>query len=250
MTGLPVPAIRAVRLRFGDDADAVMTLRAAHKTVRPFGTQYSVDEEIVDSAELHRMAAAENARRDAKAKRTKRKTASGNPPLGKGEGTAGRADGPGSALAANSDATPPGCVDDGSGFTPPDPVVPPRATSQTEGAVTPTVEPAPTTGIRPALCGCGNPRAHFGRCWFRRGYAGPKNKSTARSAFKPTCAKCGGPRSKWSRTFCRGCYTSGPKRAPPKFAGHEQRIKDLEVAVAELERDFELAGLRRGGETR
>jgi hypothetical protein len=30
------------------------------------------------------------------------------------------------------------------------------------------------------LCGCGHPRSHFGRCWFRRGYAEPNVNPTRR----------------------------------------------------------------------
>ncbi len=71
MTGLTATAIRAVRQRFGDDADAVLALRAAHKTVRPFGDRFAVDEEIVDSAELQRMADAVIARREGKAQRAR-----------------------------------------------------------------------------------------------------------------------------------------------------------------------------------
>ena len=39
---------------------------------------------------------------------------------------------------------------------------------------------APPAFSRPALCGCGSPRSHFGRCWFRRGYSGPIVNPTRR----------------------------------------------------------------------
>lgn len=283
MTGLTRTAIAAVRARFKGDADAVLKLRAAHKTVRPFGDGYSVNEVPVDSAELHRLADELQARQAAKARRAKQKTAAGTPP---GEGAPRITQNAGeSALATNSDAAPCGCVDVGLTSD-----VPPVITPPTEGVARASVTPAPEDGvgagtpskprspvpcpsdstlaIEPVVptrkdgragergttslqkvqtttsCRCARPKGHGGRCWVMRGMDGPTLKR--RRAPTRTCA-CGGPLSHSARgDLCRKCHLATVR----KDSGTAARIAALECEVdakklSDATLKAEIAGLKK-----
>ncbi len=59
--------------------------------------------------------------------------------------------------------------------------IPPRSNPALESAAgrngdTAGVAPGPQEPIAVALCGCSRPKGHHGRCWFKRGQAGPPGK--------------------------------------------------------------------------
>jgi ribosomal protein L40E len=232
MTALTATAIRAVRARFGDDADAVMALRAAHKTVRPFGDQFAVDEVVVDADELERMAAR---LRPAKAKRAKQKPAPETSARGSAAGTetmkgsamTGR---PGSAAATLSDAALGACVDD----------VPRPGSPQSDGTPVSSDAPVPNArvGAGPVLCPCGRPTSHYGRCWHRRGMSAPTAKSASRRPLPRVCEKCGGPRSYWSAGQCRKCYEANRVK-PQTQAAQIAALRDEIAAVRAEQAAFE-----------
>jgi hypothetical protein len=254
MTGLTATAIRAVRARFGDDADAVMALRAAHKTVRPFGDGYAVDEQPVDSAELNRMADAINARRDTKVKRTKQKTGGlENPSIGKSAGTTDRADGPGSALAdpiqkscggrgveasAHDNPPPRGSPTVGAGHDQQTRTVADRRdrrapdvgnVAEPETGPESAPRPSPPQDTIAATCPCSRPKGHGGRCWVSRGMAGPP--PMRRKQPVATCSGCEGPRSPSAiGPLCRKCVLAKHR----KSSGMPARIMALECEVDAL----------------
>lgn len=238
MPALTAPAIRAVRRRFGDLADHVMALRDAGKVVRPFGDQFSVDEQPVDADGLVRLADELRARQEAKARRMmvahnfletiekKPKTAdvavapgesAGNPEV------TGRA---GSALAKPIEDAPPASGSrDGEG------------SADGSVAIERANRPAgPNCGDKAGtICPCGRPLPHGGRCWHKRGLPAPLAKHAAGRPLPRVCEKCGGPRSYWSASVCRDCYQANrkPVSQVARIDALEARIVALEAALAD-----------------
>lgn len=93
----------------------------------------------------------------------------------------------------------------------------------------------------------------------------PPPAASRKQAVALTCQSCGGARSKWSVALCRKCYapsgrkpdaapptadvsnkfasladmvasrTPAPVAAPTRYGNHEQRIRELEASIRELE---------------